>query len=72
MHAIYQIFQRFRVNFGISIDLDPLLGANRAQVKLQTYHKANLEEVRSDTHENVDFPEQIEIERAHPIVVGDT
>lgn len=36
-----------------------------------TYHQADLEEVRSDTHEDVNLPEEVEVEGRHSIVVRD-
>ena len=37
-----------------------------------TNHQANFEEVRSNTHKDMDFSEQVEVEGRHPVVVCDT
>ena len=36
-----------------------------------THHETNFKEIGSDTHEDMDLAEEIKIEGAHPIVVGD-
>ena len=73
VHAIYQVFERFRVNLSISINLKLLLAIDRNQIRSpKAHHKADLKEIGGYAHEDVNFPEQIEIQGAHPIVVGDT
>jgi len=37
-----------------------------------TYHQTDFEKVRCDAHQNVQFPEKVEIQRRHAIVVGHT
>ena len=37
----------------------------------KAYHQTHFKEVRSDTHEDMNLPEEIIIQRRHPIVVRD-
>jgi hypothetical protein len=39
--------------------------------KVHTYHQANLEKVRSDTHQDVNLAEEVKVERSHAVVVCD-
>ena len=38
----------------------------------ETYHETDFKEIRSNTHEDMDLAEEVEVERRHPIVVGNT
>ena len=38
----------------------------------ETHHETDFKEIRSNTHEDMDLAEEVEVERRHPIVVGDT
>ena len=74
VHTVDEVFQRIREHFRVGVDLLHCLSPfpPNETCPTKTYHQTNFEEVRRDTHENMDFAEKIEVERCHPVVVCDT
>ena len=72
MHAVDQVLQGIRKYLGICINLERTFSASHWILRYFTYHQADLEEVRSYTHEDMDFSEEVKVEGGHPVVVCDT
>ena len=75
LHAVDKVSQRIRENFSICVNLLEHITSHecyRGQKVAFTHHQHYLKKVWRDSHENVDLPKQIEIQRSHPIIVCDT
>jgi hypothetical protein len=70
VHTVDEVSQRLRVYFGIGINLW-IHQYTKIKREMNTHHQADLKEVRRNTHQGVDLPEQVEIKRGHPIVICD-
>lgn len=45
--------------------------STQSQCLEETHHQADFEEIGRNAHEDMNLPEQVEIERRHPVVVRD-
>lgn len=37
---------------------------------LTAHHETSLEEIRRDTHKDLNLPEHVKVQRRHPVIVG--
>lgn len=66
------MLKRGREDFCIGIDLlAEQCQITSSNVTENTHHQANLEEVRGNTHENLDLAEKVKVQRGHTIVICD-